>query len=72
MDGCRLGQWHFRTGCDTEGHIRGKGKQICFNVFLASSPDIVGAIAGIGQGDKQSNKFWTDVNFSVHWLGQSW
>ena len=48
--------WHSLTRCDTTGHIRGKGKKTCFNVFLASSPYIVEAIARLGQGDKPSNQ----------------
>jgi len=28
--------WHALTGCDTTGHIRGKGKQTCFNAFMTS------------------------------------
>src|SRR6266536_586131 len=33
--------WHAVTGCDTTGHIRGKGKTTCFTNFLASGPDII-------------------------------
>ena len=46
--------WHALTGCDTTGHIQGKGKKGCFTAFLASSPTVLAALAGLGEGAEPS------------------
>ncbi|KAG0711912.1 hypothetical protein GWK47_019569 [Chionoecetes opilio] len=48
--------WHALTGCDTTGHIRGKGKQTCFNAFMESPPNVVSAIQMLGEGDAPSEE----------------
>ncbi|XP_014665031.1 PREDICTED: uncharacterized protein LOC106807252 [Priapulus caudatus] len=48
--------WHALTGCDTTGHIQGKGKKGCFATFLKASPTILIALAGLGEGDEPSEK----------------
>ncbi len=42
--------WHALTGCDTTGHIQGKGKKGCFAIFMRTNLDILEAIAGLGEG----------------------
>jgi len=44
--------WHALTGCDTTGHIQGKGKKGCFATFPMASIDILLALAGLGEGDE--------------------
>ena len=41
--------WHALPGCDTTGHIQGKGKKGCFTAFLNSSDSVVAATAGLGK-----------------------
>jgi len=48
--------WHASTGCDTNGHIRGKGKQTCFKAFMTSPPDVVSSVQMLGEGDSPSEK----------------
>jgi hypothetical protein len=48
--------WHALTGCDTTGHIQGKGKKGCFATFLKASPAILIALAGLGEGDEPSEE----------------
>ena len=49
-----LVNWHALTGCDTTGHIQGKGKKGCFAAFLKTSPTVLMALAGLGEGDEPS------------------
>ena len=44
--------WHALTGCDTTGHIHGKGKKGCFAAFMKASPTILIALAGRGEGEE--------------------
>jgi len=46
--------WHALTGCDTTGHIAGKGKKGCFTAFLASNPTVIDALIGLGEGPEPS------------------
>ena len=46
--------WHALTGCDTTGHIYGKGKKGCFATFLTASPEVLRALACLGEGDQPS------------------
>jgi hypothetical protein len=46
--------WHALTGCDTTGHIAGKGKKGCFTAFLAASPTVLAALTGLGVGPEPS------------------
>ena len=48
--------WHALTGCDTTGHIQGKGKKGCFTTFLKASPTILRALADLGEGDEPSEE----------------
>jgi len=48
--------WHALTGCDTTGHIRGKGKQTCFKAFMTSPPDVVSSLKMLGEGDSPSEE----------------
>jgi len=48
--------WHALTGCDTTGHIRGKGKQTCFKAFMTSPPDVVSSLQVLGKGDSPSEE----------------
>jgi len=49
-----LVNWHALTGCDTTGHIRGKGKVTCFNTFMAAGPSMISALINLGLGDEPS------------------
>ncbi len=42
--------FHALTGSDTTGHIKGKGKSLCFKVFLKAGEDVICALAGLGVG----------------------
>jgi hypothetical protein len=46
--------WHALTGCDTTGHIQGKGKKSCFTAFLDASPTVLAALTGLGEGAEPS------------------
>ena len=46
--------WHALTGCDTTGHIQGKGKRGCFAAFLASNSTVLDALTGLGEGVEPS------------------
>ena len=48
--------WHALTGCDTTGHIQGKGKKGCFTAFLASSSTVIAALNGLGEGPEPSDE----------------
>jgi len=48
--------WHALTGCDTTGHIRGKGKQTCFKAFMTSPPDVVSSLQMLGEGDSPAEE----------------
>ena len=48
--------WHALTGCDTTGHIHGKGKKGCFAAFMKASPTILIALAGLGEGEEPSEE----------------
>lgn len=48
--------WHALTGCDTTGHIRGKGKQTCFKAFMTSQPNVVSYLQMLGEGDSPSEE----------------
>ena len=48
--------WHALTGCDTTGHIHGKGKNGCFADFMKASPTIVIALACLGEGEEPSEE----------------
>lgn len=56
MKAAALINWHALTGCDTTGHIRGKGKQTCFKAFMASPPDVVSSLQMLGEGDSPSKE----------------
>lgn len=47
---------HALTGCDTTGHIRGKGKAKSFKTFMASKPSVISAINKLGLGDEPSRE----------------
>ena len=49
--------WHALTGCDTTGHIRGKGKLTCLNTFMEPPPNVVSAIQMLGDGDAPSEAY---------------
>ena len=40
--------WNALIGCDTTGHIHGKGKKGCFAAFMKANPTILIALAGLG------------------------
>ena len=40
--------FHCITGCDTCGHIRGKGKKTAFKVFNEAIPEVINALAQLG------------------------
>ena len=42
--------WHALTGCDTTGHIHGKGKKGCFAAIILI------ALAGLGEGEEPSEE----------------
>jgi len=46
--------WHALTGCDTTGHIQGKGKKGCFTAFLAASPTTIATMSRLGEGPEPS------------------
>ncbi|CAM1307414.1 Uncharacterised protein r2_g1730 [Pycnogonum litorale] len=46
--------WHALTGCDTTGHIQGTSKKGCFTTFLNSSPAVIAALSGFGEGAELS------------------
>lgn len=46
--------WHCLTGCDTTGHIFGKGKKGCFTTFLEAKVSVIRAIANLGIGYEPS------------------
>jgi len=46
--------WHALTGCDTTGHIQGTSKKGCFTAFLNSSPAVIAALSGLGEGAEPS------------------
>ena len=46
--------WHALTGCDTTGHIQGKGKQTCFKAYLEADVEALSAIEHLGEGDHPS------------------
>ena len=48
--------WYALTGCDTTGHIQGKGKKGCFTTVLKASPTILRALADLGEGDEPSEE----------------
>ena len=43
-----LPAFHALTGCDTCGHIRGKGKKTTFKVFMKSSETVIQALVQLG------------------------
>ena len=45
--------WHVLTGCDTTGHIQGKGKKGCFTAFLVSSPAVLSAMFSLDLGQER-------------------
>ena len=47
-----LVNWYALTGCDTTGHVRGKGKKTCLKNFLTSGPDVIDALKDLGIGDE--------------------
>lgn len=46
--------WHSLTGCDTTGHIYGKGKKGCFTAFLDANSRVIQAITNLGIGEEPS------------------
>ena len=46
--------FHALTGCDTTGHLQGKGKNGCFNKFLQADVEVVAAICDLGCGVEPS------------------
>lgn len=48
-------KWHALTGCDTTGHIQGKGKKGCFKAFLNASSTVLAALNGLGEGAEPSD-----------------
>eukprot|EP00918_Siedleckia_nematoides_P010740 GHVU01023493.1.p1 GENE.GHVU01023493.1~~GHVU01023493.1.p1 ORF type:complete len:196 (+),score=12.03 GHVU01023493.1:75-662(+) len=48
--------WHALTGCDTTGHIQGKGKTGCFSAFMTGSEEVLDAISNLGLGEQPSAK----------------
>ena len=42
--------FHAITGCDTTGHLQGKGKATCFKSFLKAGDDVVNALSELGVG----------------------
>ena len=42
--------FHALTGCDTTGHIQGKGKPTCFKSFMKASDDVIHALAELSVG----------------------
>ena len=42
--------FHTLTGCDTTGHIQGKGKHTCYKSFMKASDHVIHALAGLGVG----------------------
>jgi len=48
--------WHALTGCDTTGHIQGTSKKGCFRAFLNSTPAVITALIGLGEGAEPSDE----------------
>ena len=44
----------FVSGCDTTGHMFGKGKLTCFKAFMNANDTIIKALAELGDGSKPS------------------
>ena len=53
--------WHALTGCDTTGHIHGKGEKGCFAIFVMASHTIMIALAGLGEEDDRPKKCYVAV-----------
>ena len=51
-----LVNWHALTGCDTTGHIRGKGKATCFNIFMAAGPKVISSLSKLGLGNEPTTE----------------
>ena len=47
--------WYSLTGCDTTGHIYGKGKKGCFTAFMKADLTVIKAIVSLGIGGEPSN-----------------
>ena len=43
-----LVNWHALTGCDTTGHIQGKGKKGCFTAFMKLNSAGLEALSHLG------------------------
>ena len=48
--------FHTLTGCDTTGHIRGKGKSTCLKLFMKAGDDVLHALAELGVGPCPSSE----------------
>ena len=47
--------WHALKGCDTTGHIQGKGKKGCFTSFLEASQAVLDALSKLGEDEEPSD-----------------
>lgn len=56
MKAAALINWHALTECDTNGHIRGKGKQACFKAFMTSPLNVIVTLQMLGEGDSSSEE----------------
>lgn len=45
---------HAISGCDTTGHLQGKGKPTCFAKYMSADEDVIHALSNLGIGDTPS------------------